>query len=80
MGPKIAHPAAADRAIRSGDADKAPPLAWVNTRLRGSGPMAGGPPLYELSPQDARQVLRDVQASVPVDLVPADVAGLVIGS
>ncbi|MCW2642781.1 MAG: hypothetical protein JWP76_5087 [Dactylosporangium sp.] len=42
--------------------------------------MAGGPPLYELSQQDARQVLRDVQASVPVDLVPADVAGLVIGS
>jgi acetyl esterase len=39
---------------------------------------AGGPPLYELSPEDARQVLRDVQASVPVDLVPADVEDLVI--
>jgi acetyl esterase len=39
---------------------------------------AGSPPLYELSPQDARQVLRDVQASVPVDLVAADVDDRVI--
>ena len=29
---------------------------------------AGGPPLYELSPKDARQVLRDIQESVPVQL------------
>jgi acetyl esterase len=34
---------------------------------------ASGPPLYELSPADARQVLRDVQASVPVELEPAEV-------
>jgi acetyl esterase len=39
---------------------------------------AGSPPLYELSPQDARQVLRDVQASVPVDLMPADIEDRVI--
>ena len=30
-----------------------------------------GPPLYELSPVDARAVLRSVQASVPVELAPA---------
>jgi acetyl esterase len=35
---------------------------------------AGGPALYELSPADARQVLRDIQASVRVDMEPADVA------
>jgi acetyl esterase len=34
---------------------------------------AGGPALYELSPEDARQVLRDVQMSVVVDLEPADI-------
>jgi acetyl esterase len=39
---------------------------------------AGGPPLYELSPQDARQVLRDVQASVRVQLQPADIDDRVI--
>jgi len=39
---------------------------------------AGGPPLYELSPADARQVLRDVQASVPVQLQPADIDDRVI--
>ena len=39
---------------------------------------AGGPPLYELSPADARQVLRDVQASVPVRLQPADIDDRVI--
>jgi acetyl esterase len=34
---------------------------------------AGGPPLYELSPSDAREVLRGVQTSVPVELMPADI-------
>jgi acetyl esterase len=39
---------------------------------------ADGPPLYELSPKDARQVLRDVQESVPVQLQPADIDDRVI--
>jgi acetyl esterase len=39
---------------------------------------AGGPPLYELSPADARQVLRDVQTSVAVELEPADIEDRVI--
>jgi len=34
--------------------------------------------LYELSPTDARQVLRDVQESVPVQLQPADIDDRVI--
>ena len=34
---------------------------------------ADGPPLYELSPADARQVLRSVQAGVPVELFPAEI-------
>jgi acetyl esterase len=33
----------------------------------------GSPPLYELSPQDARQVLLSVQASVPVEQPDADI-------
>jgi acetyl esterase len=33
----------------------------------------GGPPLYELSPQDAREGLRSVQASVSVELQPAEI-------
>jgi acetyl esterase len=49
--------------------------AWLDELAAAS---AGGPPLYELSPQDARQVLRDVQAGVPVDLVPADIEDRVI--
>jgi acetyl esterase len=49
--------------------------AWLNDLTAAS---AGGPPLYELSPQDARQVLRDVQTSVPLDLVPADIDDRVI--
>ena len=39
---------------------------------------AGGPPIYELTPKDARQVLLDVQASVPVWLPPADIDDRVI--
>lgn len=39
---------------------------------------AGSPPLYELSPEDARQLLRYVQASVPVQLQPADIDDRVI--
>lgn len=42
--------------------------AWLE-RLAAS----GAPPLYELSPQDARRVLSDVQTSVPVELVAADI-------
>ena len=34
---------------------------------------AESPPLYELSPADARQVLRSVQAGVPVELFPAEI-------
>ena len=34
---------------------------------------ADGPPLYELSPAEARQVLRSVQAGVPVELFPAEI-------
>jgi acetyl esterase len=49
--------------------------AWLDDLAAAS---AGGPPLYELSPQDARQVLRDVQASVQVELVPADIEDRVI--
>jgi acetyl esterase len=33
---------------------------------------ASGPPLYDLSAVEARQVLRDVQSSVPVELQPAE--------
>jgi acetyl esterase len=40
--------------------------------------LPAGPPLYEMSPQDARQVLRDVQASVTVDAPPADVTDRII--
>ena len=39
---------------------------------------AGGPPLYELSPKAARQVLLDIQAGVVVDMPPADVKDLTI--
>src|SRR5918911_1600316 len=42
--------------------------AWLDTLAA-----AGGPPLYTLSPQEAREVLRAVQWSVPVDLLPADI-------
>lgn len=38
----------------------------------------GGPPLYELTPQQARQVLRDVQASAEVALPPAEIDDRVI--
>jgi acetyl esterase len=44
--------------------------AWLD-RLEAAG--AGSPPLYELSPEDAREVLRSIQASVPVQLAPADI-------
>ncbi len=44
--------------------------AWLGALATAA---AGGPALYELSPADARQVLRDVQASVQVELEPADV-------
>src|SRR5256885_9881259 len=39
---------------------------------------AGRPPLYERSPKDARQALRQIQASACVQLQPADVEDLVI--
>jgi acetyl esterase len=41
---------------------------------------AGGPPLYELTPQEARDVLRAVQASVPVVLAPAEIEDRVIST
>lgn len=48
---------------------------WLNELAAAS---AGGPPLYELSPKDARAVLHNVQASVPVELQPADIHDRVI--
>lgn len=39
---------------------------------------AGSPPLYELSPTDARAVLRSVQESVAVDMPPATIEDRVI--
>jgi acetyl esterase len=39
---------------------------------------ADGPPLYELSPADARQVLRSVQAGAAVELLPAEIDDRVI--
>jgi acetyl esterase len=47
--------------------------AWVDALAA-----AGGPAIYELSPQDARDVLRSVQASVPVELAPAEIEDRVI--
>jgi len=44
--------------------------AWLD---RLDAEAAGSPPLYELSPEDARQVLRSIQASVPVELAPAEI-------
>jgi acetyl esterase len=44
--------------------------AWVD-RLEAES--ADSPPLYELSPKDAREVLRSVQASVSVELAPAGI-------
>lgn len=42
--------------------------AWLD-ELAG----AGGPPIYQLSPREAREVLRTAQTSVPVELMPADI-------
>lgn len=44
--------------------------AWLDEFEAAS---AGAPPVYELSPQDARRAFRHLQASVPVDLAPADI-------
>lgn len=33
----------------------------------------GGPPLYTLSPEDAREVLSGVQASTSVKMLPAEI-------
>jgi hypothetical protein len=33
----------------------------------------GGPPLYTLSPEDAREVLSGVQTSTPVKMLPAEI-------
>lgn len=44
--------------------------AWVDALNAAN---VGKPALYELSPRDAREVLRSVQNSVPVDLLPAEV-------
>lgn len=48
---------------------------WLNELAAAS---AGDPPLYELSPKDAREVLHDVQAGVGVELQPADIQDRVI--
>jgi acetyl esterase len=48
---------------------------WVD---RLTADAADQPPLYELSPQDARQLLRDIQASVEVDMPAADIEDRVI--
>jgi acetyl esterase len=39
---------------------------------------AGSPPLWELSSEDARQLVRSLQTSVPVQLQPADIEDRVI--
>jgi acetyl esterase len=49
--------------------------SWVDQLNAAS---ADGPPLYELSPQDARQVLRDVQTSATVDMPAAEIEDRVI--
>ncbi|HZU15186.1 MAG TPA: alpha/beta hydrolase, partial [Candidatus Dormibacteraeota bacterium] len=50
--------------------------AWLDTLAA----TAGGPPINELSPGDARQVLRSIQSSVPVRLAPAAIeAGVISG-
>jgi hypothetical protein len=49
--------------------------AWVDGFAAAG---ANGAPLYELSPQDARAVLRAVRASVSVELLPAEINGPVI--
>ena len=49
--------------------------AWLD---RLDAEAAGSPPLYELSPTDAREVLRSIQASVPVELAPAEIEDLSI--
>jgi acetyl esterase/lipase len=51
--------------------------AWLD---RLDAESAGSPPLYELSPEDAREVLRSIQASVPVELAPAAIEDLEIAS
>jgi len=38
---------------------------------------AGRPPMYEQSPKDARQALRQIQASACVQLQPADIEDLI---
>src|SRR5262249_22801426 len=49
--------------------------AWLDQLAAES---AGSPPIYELSPPAAREVLRSIQASVPVELPPADIDDRVI--
>jgi acetyl esterase/lipase len=48
---------------------------WLDELARAT---ADGPPLYELSPADARQVLRSVQAGAAVELLPAEIDDRVI--
>jgi acetyl esterase len=48
---------------------------WLDALDKAS---AGSPPLYELSPGDAREVLRSVQTSVAVDMAAADIEDRVI--
>lgn len=42
--------------------------AWLETLQA-----AGGKPIYELSPRDARKVLSDIQAGADAELLPADI-------
>ena len=56
-----------------------PPVVELATQQWLNEPAAAvGPPLDELSPTDAREVLRQVQASVPVELPPARIDDRVI--
>ena len=56
-----------------------PPVVELATQQWLNEPAAAvGPPLDELSPTDAREVLRQVQASVPVELPPAQIDDRVI--
>ena len=61
------------RTVTSGPGGAVAPVMEPNTqRWLDSLAAEGAPPVYELSPQDARKVLRGIQVSVPVAMMPAE--------
>jgi acetyl esterase len=60
------------------DAAAAPVLEPATARWLAGLAAAGAPPVYQLSPRDARRSLHDVQDSVPVELAPAQITDRVI--